>query len=248
MRQQFPGLPFTTTLRARIEYFRQRSSRAAADNEALRTVGVTMHEIARSVMLLAAIFLWPALSFAQVQVIISGGFLAVYSEVLPEFVRTTGINVNTARGSSQGSGPNTVGGQLRRNVPADVIILNTEGLAELMAEGRILAGSDISLAKSELAVGVRAGTSKPDIATIEAFKQTLLHAKSVVTDSSTSGMYLANTVFPGLGIAEVMAKKTSAGGADAVARGDAEIVIRLVSELVPVSGSSWEAQPFNGSE
>jgi molybdate transport system substrate-binding protein len=197
---------------------------------------MTMYEIGRSMLVLAALLLWPALSFAQVKVIISGGFRAAYLEVLPEFERVTGIKVSTTSGGSQGDGPNTIGAQLRRNVPADVVIMNREGLAELMAEGRILAGTDVNLAKTPLGVAVRAGASKPEIATIEAFKQTLLRAKSVVIDGSTSGIYLTKTIFPRLGIADVMAKKTSPGGADVVARGDAEIVIRPISELVPVKG------------
>lgn len=56
---------------------------------------------------------------------------------------------------------------------------------------------------------VRAGAPKPDISTVEAFKQTLVRAKSVTMSSSTSGVYLTTTLFPQLGIADEMRGKTS---------------------------------------
>src|SRR4051794_22384512 len=73
----------------------------------------------------------PAASPAQVKVLMSGGFSAAYQELLPEFQNTTGITVTTARGASQGDGPNTIGAQLRRGVFADMVILSREGLAQL---------------------------------------------------------------------------------------------------------------------
>ena len=57
----------------------------------------------------AAALALSAVSFGQVQVIISGGFAPAYRELLPEFERTTGITVTTASGASQETGPNTIG-------------------------------------------------------------------------------------------------------------------------------------------
>jgi molybdate transport system substrate-binding protein len=59
-------------------------------------------------------FTLPTASHAQVKVLMSGGFSAAYQELLPEFQNTTGIAVSTARGASQGDGPNTIGAQLGR--------------------------------------------------------------------------------------------------------------------------------------
>src|SRR5215469_12678401 len=131
----------------------------------------------------------PTASPAQVNVLMSGGFSAAYRELLPEFQNNTGITVTTARGASQGDGPNTIGAHLRRGVPADVVIMSREGLAELLAEGRIVRGSDVDLARVPLGVGVRAGTPHPDISTVNSFKQTLLRAKSIGIQS-TSAIYL----------------------------------------------------------
>jgi molybdate transport system substrate-binding protein len=194
------------------------------------------HVPTRLAFAIAAVLALPAAAFAQVHVIISGGFSAAYREVLPEFEKTTGIKVTTTTGASVGSGPNTIGAQLRRGVPADVIILSREGLSELMTEGRTVAGTDTDLAQSPLGVAVRAGAPKPDISTVDAVKQMLLRAKSVTFTSSTSGIYLMTTLFPRLGIADEMSKKTTTAGVASVVKGDAELAIQPVSELLPVAG------------
>jgi molybdate transport system substrate-binding protein len=48
-------------------------------------------------------------------------------ELLPQFEKSTGITVITTRGASQGDGPTTIGAQLRRGLPADVVIMSREG-------------------------------------------------------------------------------------------------------------------------
>ena len=192
--------------------------------------------VSRVAFAIVALLALPTASVAQVHVIISGGFSAAYREVLPEFERTTGIKVTTTTGGSVGNGPNTIGAQLRRGVAADVVILSREGLSELMTEGRIVAGTDTDLAQSPLGVAVRAGAPKPDLSTVESLKQTLLRAKSVTFTSSTSGVYLMTVLFPRLGIADEMAKKTTTAGVASVVRGEAEMAIQPVSELLPVAG------------
>jgi molybdate transport system substrate-binding protein len=191
---------------------------------------------ARVVFAFAAILALPTMSFAQVKVIISGGFSPAYRELVPEFEKDTGITVTTTSGGSVGSGPNTIGGQIRRGVPADVVILAREGLSDLIAEGRMVAGTDVDLARSIIGMIVRAGAPKPDISTVDALKQALLHAKSVAMSSSTSGVYLTTVLFPKLGIADQMAAKISTNGAAAVGRGEAEIGLQQVSEVLAVPG------------
>ncbi|MGD1092371.1 MAG: substrate-binding domain-containing protein [Bryobacteraceae bacterium] len=184
----------------------------------------------------AAILGLPAASFAQVKVIMSGGFSAAYRELLPEFEKATGITVTTTSGASQGSEPNTIGAQLRRGVPADVVIMSREGLDDLIAEGRIATGTDLDLARTPLGMSVRAGAPKPDISTVEAFKQTMLRANSVTFPNSTTGIYLKTKLFPQLGIADQMAAKITASGVAAVAKGEAEIAVQPVSELLHAAG------------
>jgi molybdate transport system substrate-binding protein len=152
-----------------------------------------------------------------------------------QFENTTGITVTTALGPSQGDGPNTVGAQLRRGVPADLVILSREGLAELFAEGRIVIGSDVDLAEVPLGVGVRAGAPRPNIGTVDAFKEALLRAKSVGIRSG-SGIYLTTKLFPNIGIATAMAGKLLIAGAANVVSGEVEMVVLPASEILSVPG------------
>ena len=193
----------------------------------------------RFVFVVAAVLAAPNASFAQVKVITSGGFWAAFQEVLPEFEKSTGITVATARGASQGSGPNTIGAQLRRGVPADVVIMSREGLDELAAEGRIVAGTDADLARTPLGMSVRAGAPHPDISTVDAFKQTLLRAKSITFPGSTTGIYMTTKLFPQLGIASQISGKITNAGVAAVASGESEIAIQPVSELLHAPGADF---------
>ncbi len=112
----------------------------------------------------------PAVSYAQVNVIISGGFAAAYQELLPEFERTTGIKVSTASGSSLGTGPNSISGQLRSGIVADVVILSKEGFSELVADRKVIAGSETDLAQSPLGIAVRSGAPKTDVSSMESLR------------------------------------------------------------------------------
>jgi molybdate transport system substrate-binding protein len=201
----------------------------------IRNSGAVSAQWKRLMFAIALIFVMPAHLPAQVEVLMSGGFSAAYQELLPQFERSTGITVTTSRGASQGEGPTTIGAQLRRGLPVDVVILSREGLAELSAEGRIVIGSDVDLASVPLGVGVRAGTPRPDISTVNAFKQTLLQAKSIGIQS-TSAIYLKSRVFSELGIGGALADKLSNAGAAEVASGRVELVVLPVSEIMPVRG------------
>ena len=178
-------------------------------------------------------------SGAQLKVITSGGFAAALREIQPEFEKATGIKVTVTRGASQGSGPDTIGAQLRRGVDADVVIMSREGLDDLIAEKRIVAGSDVNLGQTPLGLSVRAGAPKPDISTVEAFKRAMLQAKSVTFPGSTTGIYMVEKLFPQLGIAKEMAPKTTSVGVAAVAKGDAEMAVQPVSELLHVPGTEF---------
>ena len=182
---------------------------------------------------------WPVATSAQLNVLISGGFSGAYEQLLPEFERTSGIKVTTGSGASQGTGPQTIAAQLARGVPADVVILSREGLSELIAAKRIAAGTDVDLARVPLGVAVRAGTPKPDVSTVEAFKQLLLKAKTIAVPGSTSGIWLMNDLFPRLGIADKINVKVGPRGTDAtamVAAGEADLAVMPVSEIVHAKG------------
>jgi molybdate transport system substrate-binding protein len=192
-----------------------------------------------SLVFLATLLAWPAAASAQLNVLMSGGFSGAYEQLLPEFERTSGIKVTTGSGASQGTGPQTIAAQLARGVPANVVILSREGLGELIAANRIAAGTDVDLARVPLGVAVRAGTPKPDVSTVEAFKQALLKAKTVAIPGSTSGIWLRDDLFPRLGIAEKVNAKFTPRGSEAtamVAAGGADLAVMPVSEIVHAPG------------
>lgn len=189
-----------------------------------------------AVIVVAAAAISPA--SAQVKVLMSGGFHAAYQDILPDFEKQTGISVTTSTGSSQGDGPNTIGAQIRRGVVADVVIMSKGGLTDLLKDGRIVAGTEVDLAQSPLGVAVRAGSPKPDIGTVEAFRQAVLQAKSVTFQSSTV-LYLRDKLLPQLGITDTVMAKHSEVGPTAVASGAAELAIAPVSEILHVPGVDY---------
>jgi molybdate transport system substrate-binding protein len=192
-----------------------------------------------SFAVLATTLVWSAAASAQLKVLMSGGFSGAYEQLLPEFERTSGIKVATGSGASQGSGPQTIAAQLARGVAADVVILSREGLTDLIAANRIIAGTDVDLARVPLGVAVRAGTPKPDVSTVEAFKQVVLKAKTVAVPGSTSGIWLMNELFPRLGLADKINAKVMPRGTDAtalVAAGGADLAVMPVSEIVHAKG------------
>jgi molybdate transport system substrate-binding protein len=178
----------------------------------------------------------------HLRVIISGGFNHAYDALLPAFERSTGTRVTTASGSSQGTGPQVISAQLARGVAADVVILSREGLAELIAERRIVEGTDVDLARTPIGVAVRAGAPKPDVGTMDALKQALLNAGTVAVPASTSGIFLVKEVFPRLGLADKLDVKVTPRGTGSiamVAAGEAKLALQPVSEITGGPGVDY---------
>jgi molybdate transport system substrate-binding protein len=190
-------------------------------------------------VMLAALVAMPKAASAQVKVLISGGFGGAYQQLLPDFERSSGIKVETGSGASQGSGPQTIAAQLARGVSADVVIMSREGLSELIAANRIAEGTDVDLARVPLGVAVRAGAAKPDVSTVEAFKQSVTRAKTIAVPGSTGGIWLKTELFPRLGIADALELKMTPRGSEAgalVAAGQVALGVLPVSEIKVVPG------------
>jgi molybdate transport system substrate-binding protein len=199
----------------------------------------------RAFCFLAASFLFSGVGAAEtrVDVMSSGGFTAAYEILGPQFTAQTEITLNTVYGASMGGAPTSIPSRLERGEPADVVILASAGLEQLIAEGKVIAESRVDLASSLVGMAVRAGNPIPDISTVEALKQVLLDAKSVAYSASASGTYLSTKLFPRLGIADALKDKSirvvgERVGA-VVARGDAEIGFQQVSELLPIEGITY---------
>jgi molybdate transport system substrate-binding protein len=163
-------------------------------------------------------------------------------EVLaPRFEQFTGHTVTFSFGPSGRMAK--LAGQGEDN---DVTIVTGAGIDELIAIGRIVPGSRADIARSQIGLAVQKGTPWPDISSAEAFKRTLLAAKSVAmshpTGGAQSGAHIAK-VFDRLGIAEAMKLKCLYGpGGPAglignfLLRQEAEIGLQQLPELLAVSG------------
>ena len=203
--------------------------------------------LARWFLPVAAILLANAARAADVHVMISAGFFGVYSELAPAFERTSGHRLITTRGPSMGDSPEAIPTRLARGETADVVILDGGIAEELGKKGLVRADSKTELARSLIGMVVRAGEPKPDITTVDAFKSTLLAAKSIAYSDSGSGTYLSTILFKALGIADQIAGKTrkvrgppsGEPVAAVVARGEAEIGFQQVSELIHVPGITF---------
>jgi len=193
-------------------------------------------------LLLAAIWLFLAgpASAVEIKVMISGGLSAAYKNLIPEFERATGNTVSTVAGPSMGETPQAIPNRLQRGESADVVIIVGDALEKLIAQGKVVAGSRVDVARSNIAMAVRSGAPKPDISSVAALKQTLLTAKSIAYSDSASGVYLSTVMFQQLGIADQVLPKSRMIPAEpvgaVVARGEAEIGFQQVSELLPVQG------------
>jgi molybdate transport system substrate-binding protein len=122
---------------------------------------------------------------------------------------------------------------------ADVAIITRPAIDKLTAEGKIVPGSAKDVAQSGIGLAVRAGAPKPDISTVEALKQTILAAKSIAFSRlGASGVHFAE-VIERLGIADEIRRKAVISDAymgEIVVRGEAELAVQQISELMPVAG------------
>jgi molybdate transport system substrate-binding protein len=125
----------------------------------------------------------------------------------------------------------------------DVLILARTALDELICEGKVVATSRVDLARSSIGMAVRRGAPKPDISSVDALRRALLQAKSIAYSAQVSGVYLSTELFPRLGIADEVMKKSQrvevGRVGTVIARGEAEIGFQQISELLEVPGIDY---------
>ena len=175
----------------------------------------------------------------DIKVLSTTAMKMVFEELSPRFERETGNRLAVSLGPSL-----QLEKRLAEGEAADVAILTTAGAKDLIARGKIVAGSLVEVARSSIGVAVPKGAPKPDLSSVESFKRALLAAKSIAVSKPVgggqSGAHMAK-VFDELGIAEAMAAKAKygAGGAAGLAglvvlRGEADIGIQQMAELMAV--------------
>jgi molybdate transport system substrate-binding protein len=158
----------------------------------------------------------------------------VLQEVAADFRARTGLAV--------AAGYQSTNAQLlaiSQGATADVAIITRPAIDQLVGEGKIVAGSVADIAQSGVGLAVPAGAPKPDIATVEAFKRTLLAAKSIAFSRiGASGLHFAE-VIERLGIAAEVRRKATISDSyvgEFAARGETELAVQQISELMPVAG------------
>jgi molybdate transport system substrate-binding protein len=172
----------------------------------------------------------------DLRVFASNGVKSVMESLVPDHQKRAGRAVAMTFGTSA---------SIRQAIAAgesfDVAVLTTEVLEELRKSGPIAAASSVVIGRSGIGVGVRSGAVRPAIATPDAMKQTLLGAKSVTYAADGASRAHIERMLEALGITEAMKAKSvleqgSVRATARVARGEVEIVLTLVSEILPVSG------------
>jgi molybdate transport system substrate-binding protein len=172
---------------------------------------------------------------AELKVLSGNGPRAAVRELCAQFERATGHAVDVQLDVN----PEVV----RRGQAGeafDVAVGNPSTIEQLIASGKVVAGSRAEIGSAGLAVAVRSGAAKPDISSVEAFKRMLLGAKAVAFPAhGASGLYFVSLV-DRLGLAPQLQGKLKPMAAEdcveVVARGEADMVVVVSTRIVGVAG------------
>lgn len=179
----------------------------------------------------------PAMS-AEIKVLTAGAMKSVVLALQAGFEAASGHRLVVDN--------DTAGGLVKRieaGEAFDMAIITPAAIDGLIGKGKIVAGSRAAVAKVGVGIAVKEGAPKPDLSSVEAFKRALLAARTVTyidpASGGSSGIYVAGLLNK-LGIADDIKPKErlQAGGyvAEKVAKGEAEIAIHQISEILPVKG------------
>jgi molybdate transport system substrate-binding protein len=196
---------------------------------------------ARLLALAAAIsFAFAQAHGAELKVFVGGAMTETVSKIGADFARSSGHKLEFVSDTT-----GALVNKLKAGEKPDVIVVTEAAIDGLQKEGALIEGSRTELVRALVGIAVKAGrTTMPDLSSVDAFKRSLLAAKTVsYVDPKAGGT--SGTYFEGLlarmGIAEQMKPKTvyrtqGAGVADAVAKGEAELGITFIAELSPNKG------------
>jgi molybdate transport system substrate-binding protein len=172
---------------------------------------------------------------AAIKVLSSHALQRLVEEMTLQFERSTGHTLSLSYDPAL-----AIKRRIENGTQFDAVLITRAAIDDLTRQGRIAPGTCVDLARSGLGVAVRKGLPKPDMGSVQAFKDALLAAKSVVRSTEgTSGVYFEKLLGQ-LGIAEQMKHKIVLGPsgrvAELAARGEVDMAVQQISEIVPVSG------------
>jgi molybdate transport system substrate-binding protein len=174
-------------------------------------------------------------SAAEIVLTSSTAMREVVEEIVAMFEKASGNKV----AMTFQSGVETTA-KIKSGAVADLVVTTPEAIDELVKDGKVAPGSRVNFVQSGVGVAVRAGAPKPDISTPAAFKTAMLAAKSVGISKGPSGVYLMS-IMARLGIADQVKAKSvmpelGKRVGDVIARGEAEIGVQQITELLPIAG------------
>jgi molybdate transport system substrate-binding protein len=182
---------------------------------------------------------------AEIKVLSVNGVKLVLPDLVRNFEQGAGHKVTISLGEA---------GVLRKRIEDgetfDVAILPRPATDELVKQSKIAAESPVNVVRAAFGMGTRSGAPKPDTSSLDAFKRSLLAAKSVVyTDPATggvTGVFFAR-VLDELDITnEIKPKSRLTSGvlnAEFVARGEAEVAFQMRHEILAVPGIEFVPLP-----
>jgi molybdate transport system substrate-binding protein len=158
----------------------------------------------------------------------------VLAEVGPEFERKTGHKLIVSSDL-----PPAFAARADKGEEFDLLITGSSVIDDWIAAGRINKNTRTPISRSGIGVGVRAGSHKPDISSVDAFKRALLDAKSIAYLKVGSGIHIAS-LLERLGIAEAVRAKTTRPDSDIVselvARGEVELGLVVITQIITTPG------------
>ena len=179
---------------------------------------------------------------AEITVLSTGGARAVMTSLVPEYERISGDKVTISFAT-----PGQMRDKLVQGEAADVAVGIAAIMPDLEKAGRIVAGTRAEFAASYVGVVVRAGAPKLNLSTPDAIKRAVVGAKTVALSDPSAGTqlgatFIANSEKAGFG-AEIKSRAKMINGpgsdvAQAVAKGEADMGVTLISEILPVSGAA----------
>jgi molybdate transport system substrate-binding protein len=176
---------------------------------------------------------------SEIKVIASVAFKDAYLAMVPDFEKSTGHKVNTLWLPTV-----EIMSRLKAGESADLVIMATSGIDELIKLGKIQKDLRQTYVKSGIGIGMQKGSVKPDLSTAEAVKTALLNAKSVAYSTGPSGVYLV-ALFEKMGITAQLAPKLKVIQGEPVGavvqRGEAEIGLQQVPEILAVPAIDFVA-------
>jgi molybdate transport system substrate-binding protein len=189
-----------------------------------------MMRMALTVAAAATMWVAPARA-AEVTLLCSNALKSVMEELAPRFDQASGHRLVIVYGST-----GALKARVDKGEAFDLAIFGAGAIDGLIKDGKLAGRSEV--ASSGMGVAIRKGAPKPDLSSTEAFKRTVLNAKSIAfSEDGVSGVYLKG-LFQRLGIADEIKPKTVHGrGAEMVAEGKAELGITQISEILPVAGA-----------